>query len=111
MTMNENAKKWVAALRSGEFKGTREQLAREAPNGERRYCCLGVACELYKREHPKFKYDDNGGYLPPRVQNWLGLRYSDGTYDLSTLAERNDAKAGFKKIADIIERQPKGLFK
>lgn len=36
----EFAAKWVAALRSGEYKQCDGQLA--SPNG---YCCLGVACK------------------------------------------------------------------
>lgn len=42
----EKALKWAAALRSGEFKQGRGRL-RTSDGG---HCCLGVACELYRRE-------------------------------------------------------------
>ena len=41
--LNENAKKLVAALRSGRYRQARTKL-RKAD----RYCCLGVACEISK---------------------------------------------------------------
>lgn len=37
--------KWVAALRSGEFKQTHGRLKSEAG-----HCCIGVLCHLAKRE-------------------------------------------------------------
>ena len=39
--------KWVEALRSGEYKQGRGYL-KVTENGEARYCCLGVACELLR---------------------------------------------------------------
>ena len=43
--MNENAKKWVKALRSGEF----EQGTGYLRKGDK-FCCLGVACAVYQDE-------------------------------------------------------------
>jgi len=43
--MQENVEKWVEALESGEFEQT--QGALRAGDS---YCCLGVACEVYRRE-------------------------------------------------------------
>ena len=43
--MNENVSKWVAALRSGEYGQARGRL-REG----NRFCCLGVACDVYMKE-------------------------------------------------------------
>lgn len=40
---------WIKALRSGEFKQTSSRL-RRTDGG---FCCLGVLCELYRRETGK----------------------------------------------------------
>lgn len=107
--MNDNVRKWVEALRSGEYGQTRGQLAKGLGN-ERAYCCLGVACRLYRAEHPSFRYRGENGDLPQRVQDWLGLADSVGWFGGESLARRNDNGASFADIADIIERQPRGLF-
>lgn len=39
-------KKWVAALRSGEFKQGQGKLKHKNDNGEISFCCLGVAREI-----------------------------------------------------------------
>lgn len=49
--LNENAKKWVQALRSGEYKQGKDAL-----RDNDKFCCLGVACEVYKKENPDFIY-------------------------------------------------------
>lgn len=47
--MNEERKaEWIAALESGEFKQGKSRLR----NDDDTYCCLGVACEVYRRAHP-----------------------------------------------------------
>lgn len=131
--MNENAKLWVETLRKGEFPdGTRFEQARgvlrdtENPNA---YCCLGVACELFRQLGGKLtwlnEYETNfrvpelknsfGGlsYNNP-LNNWLGGVETAGSYissfELSSLAEQNDHGATFSQIADIIESEPEGLF-
>ena len=40
------ARKWVAALRSGDYQQARERLAHQNEDGVRSYCCLGVALDL-----------------------------------------------------------------
>lgn len=46
--MNKELKqKWVAALRSGEYKQGKGKLLYHE-NGETSYCCLGVLCEVAK---------------------------------------------------------------
>lgn len=129
--MNENAQRWVEALQGDEFEQTQGTLHDE--NG---YCCLGVACELYRREHPETtswrvagtvkKYfgfispsDPHGGYyvLPSVVSEWLGLRNTGGEYaslsgnDEPSLAGLNDEGIPFPDIATVIASEPKGLFK
>lgn len=112
--LNKVAKKWVAALRSGKIKQTKDQLGRDS--GSR--CCLGVLCDLAVKAKvisiDDFSYD--GGNLPNTVRVWAGLDTVDGNYrtkqgNRRNLVDDNDtAKRSFAKIADIIESQPEGLF-
>lgn len=130
--MNNNAKKWVEALRSGEFT----QAQRTLQTKEQEYCCLGVACELYRRETgegewierfdvsltglyfaPGNKRHGSNSFLPPVVQEWIGLNGAAGEFDDSdinddstTLAEMNDEGNTFDQIATVIEQEPEGLF-
>lgn len=126
--LNENARKWVAALRSGEYNQCQMRLHIEGDG----YCCLGVACEVFIKEGGKLtkfiqedpnhlrtgniaSYDGSYGVLPKSVTKWLGLAHPDGQYidkmsKISGLTDLNDCGATFKEIADLIESEPKGLF-
>ena len=92
---------------------------------EEEYCCLGVACEVYNRYHPKNKleieehegeklYNGFALVLPPEVEEWLGLASENGFFNGDgtkySLTQLNDAGYTFAEIADIIESEPKGLF-
>jgi len=109
----ENRRKWVAALRSGEYPQT-QGILRDSDG----YCCLGVACELARyeglvaREGAVYRAGDSGYYavLPGVVQDWLGLADNegglvDGTegywYNLTSL--NDDALYTFDQIANVIE--------
>lgn len=123
--LNENAKKWVAALRSGDYKQGKFVLHNET---EDKFCCLGVACEIYLKEGNRLEifrmqapggiiatvYQDKLGELPSKVRKWLGLNTSDGLYEQANRAKqltvRNDGGYTFEQIADIIESEPSGLF-
>lgn len=121
--MNENAQRWVEALRSGDFDQATGSL-RDVDS----FCCLGVACELYRREAKKgrwkedpeigtrYFHDESGDFaddvLPVLVQRWLGLRCNDGAYSGGehSLAELNDNGHPFDYIADVIADEPADLF-
>ena len=113
--MNDNAKKWVAALRSGKFTQGTGWLER---NGK--YCCLGVACRVYQEEVGDLRVDIKRDgivfdkkyyeYCPLKVGKWLGLAKKDGKYQSSSLVEDNDNGLSFEEIANIIESEPIGLF-
>ena len=124
--LNQNAKKWLEALRSGKYQQTKSALC-DVGNGEPdRFCCFGVACDLYFQEHPELKseiYDDRFyprrkflgelEVLPHQVQAWLGLRTSTGDYGsdyVGALTEDNDEGKTFEEIATIIESEPARLF-
>jgi hypothetical protein len=120
--LNENAKKWIAALRSGKYAQGRAMLN----SMDMKFCCLGVACEVaiqagvpVKKEPglygQKFNYDTSFTVLPLSVQRWLGLASASGHFkqggDCRSLVALNDGGLyTFNDIADIIESIPEGLF-
>lgn len=111
-----NVKRWIKALRSGEFRQAKEQLKKDAG-----YCCLGVACVVTRT---RFKATDGG--LPPAAMKKIGLRDDQGYYEgpdgeLSCLGEgrslvdhNDEDNWSFKRIARFVEQQLKtnsrGLF-
>lgn len=115
--LNENAKKWVAALRDPEAKQTKQTLEDDTGN-----CCLGVVCRLYAKEYPDWPIGTREGFmtfgssnstavLPYEVMNWLNLNNSNGRHvNGQTLTRMNDHGASFAEIADLIESEPAGLF-
>ena len=117
--MNENAKKWVAALRSGKWSQTRDQL-RDIAEEPCSYCCLGVACEISGLGEwcDYSDYVDEEGSseltLTPAVKKWLGMKTADGELSLNgrpnNLARLNDTGKTFSEIADIIEANQDQLF-
>jgi hypothetical protein len=120
--LNENAKKWVAALRSGRYPQGRHSLNQN----DRAFCCLGVGCEVaiesgvdVKKTHSGFgqavKYNNSMSVLPLIVLQWLGLASASGHFTdsrFSSLVALNDnGQHTFNDIADIIESEPEGLFR
>lgn len=88
-------KKWLKALRSGEYKQGRVNLYW---NG--RYCCLGV---LRKIEYPRSKSSsaDAGVYLTGKHLESFGLTHEQQLF-LSQMNDR-DLKS-FKQIANWIDK-------
>ena len=110
--MNQQIKeKWVAALRSGQYK---QGLGKLESNG--RYCCLGVLCEISKEE-TGFGITENRAErvaasetLSKTIVAWSGLPAWYGamvTIDSvkHALINHNDAGRTFLEIADAIEAQ------
>jgi hypothetical protein len=109
--MNPQIKqKWVSVLRSGEYQQTQGRLRTD--NG---FCCLGVLCDLYGKEHNvewepgcdnHYEFQGNNASLSLYVVEWSGLEgsnpYVDGGKTLSLL---NDSGKTFEEIADVIEEQ------
>lgn len=117
--MNDFAKEWVAALRSGEYKQGREYLQK----GDE-YCCLGVVCDLFQKKfgglevrtdsYGRTIYGGNAIYLPSPVKEALNLQSINARYivdgDHAFLTNDNDDGKTFEEIAAIIESEPEGLF-
>ncbi len=115
----EIKKRWVEALRSGEYRqGTHalKQVVYDA-TGEQyvKYCCLGVLCDLHQKatalslwrsdtQRGVQTYCDSLCYLPCDVFAWAGLQSHDPMVEDSSLSCLNDAGGfTFDMIADKIE--------
>lgn len=107
---------WITALRSKNYKQGHGQLLTTAG----RYCCLGVLADLALQAKVCKPNDLQAVVLTHNVTKWAGLASDHGGYnpikggDLmnNSLATDNDTgRKSFKKIADIIEGRPDGLFK
>jgi hypothetical protein len=97
-------KKWIAALRGGEYNQAKRQLqSREG------FCCLGVACEVFLPEEKKNRAD-NGmlwGTTPnfQPVPKWLIKINADveNIAGVSLMVLNDRSLANFKEIADLLE--------
>lgn len=118
--MNPEVKqKWTTALLSGEYEQGKECLR----SGDS-YCCLGVLCDIYVKEHPQVEWKelddevatlfDEDETLPTIVREWAGLTLrdpyvdisqSEDNYECESLSSLNDGDWTFEQIADLIEKQ------
>lgn len=111
----ENIRLWVEALRSGRYKQGRQTL-RQKKDNVIRYCCLGVACNVYKRVTGRGKWittDVSGthsfhgqmGVLPGSVADWLGLDDVNPNLlgDIKASSANDTYNWTFEAIADAIE--------
>jgi hypothetical protein len=99
-------KKWVEALRSGEYKQAKGRLMKHGG-----YCCLGVLCKVAADEGIASGRDLERPYLTEQVIQWADLDDIEGPdimlpdlagYD--SLVTANDGGASFGRIADLIEK-------
>lgn len=124
----DKAMKWVKALRSGKYKQGQNYLQ----EGDM-FCCLGVACEVFKvpsiKRYGRIRYGtvdlSSEQFLSLKAQEKIGLSTEDGAFEplavkwprsmpkglrcKSSLAALNDAGATFKQIASFIELNYKHL--
>lgn len=111
--------RWAEALESGKYKQGTDNLRTD---GGKKFCCLGVLCDLHRKEHKgrwtrygsELRYlrperasdaatDFNGLGLPtPKVLKWAGLSRNKAT----ELASMNDVGLDFAMIAKQIRRLP-----
>ncbi len=112
----EIKKRWVEALRSGEYNQAIGSLRKTLDDGVTvGYCCLGVLCDVVRFDpeihgEADMHWDGNrfGGLTaePPfAIDQYVTVGGSD---DWTALIERNDGDGGprrtFTQIADLIER-------
>jgi len=129
-TPAEARRLWTESLRSGEYSEGQVFLHLSDGNGRIRNCCLGVACELFRKRYPEsletrdialsaigyvaVEFYDGSDVpqrfcLPNVVREWLGL--ADGWGHFKTplpdgtvsLADASDARYGFARLADLID--------
>jgi len=116
----EIAKKWVEALRSGNYKQGHCQLR----STDNKYCCLGVLCDLYtqatgaqwiRKDRAEYQIHFDSKILSPSVREWSGMQSTTGRYenldtcDKTDLTVDNDYGKTFQEIADIIEKHMEDL--
>jgi hypothetical protein len=103
--------KWVKALRSKKYKQA-EGALRE---GTSHFCCLGVLCDIYRKETGVGKWEaytegprdfitpskNCEGFPSKPIYEWAGLHHSTG----KRLATMNDHGATFEEIANHIEKK------
>ena len=112
-------KRWVKALRSGEFKQGGGALYKDG-----NYCCLGVLCRLHARENNKRfsgedvsvdkgakKYLGKADFPQGIVVKWAGLFLRDPRDSIGNKLSvyNDDRECTFGEIADIIESDYKEL--
>ena len=92
--------RWVAALRSGEYKQGRGSMLDE----KGRHCCLGVLCDVLGRE-PR-AVDGHDGKLNAEHYDFV---YGDDMVGefAGTLAAHNDQGSSFDALANYIEQHVK----
>ncbi len=103
-------KKRATALRSKKYKQGTRQL-----NTGNLFCCLGVLCDVYLKEHGKewgvgSGIRGEGAELPSEVRSWAGLRYRNPILAFAGVPVRitglNDCtQLSFNILADLIEAQ------
>lgn len=106
----EIKEKWIAALRSGEFKQTQKRLRKDDT-----YCCLGVLCELYRRETGLGAWTLNenviGGVYnflgrpsvpPQQVREWAGLSQGNRSQCIVVNDKRGST---FNEVANFIDTE------
>lgn len=120
--MTEGMRKWIDTLRSGRYDQGYGQLRTATPLGRVYYCCLGVACEVYRKSGNPGEWNSETCFsvgdersitgLPRPVANWLGLDDPDpaltddvGGYKFSAIRANDDDNWPFDQIADALEKR------
>jgi hypothetical protein len=115
----ELRRKWLEALRSGEFQQGTGALKRKIGSDRFEYCCLGVLCEITGDRDGwqvvmanTYSFHRVNGYLAPDIRKAVGLRYGDGQLPggESLVQINDDRQMSFAEIADWIEKNASDLF-
>lgn len=135
----ELRKKWIDALRSGDYEQGKGYLRQHDY-----FCCLGVLCDLVDKngwdlDHQSgiYSFDVMRYRFPPGRLSQIKINKIDADFEFKSLpndlkekileyftesdplsictapmslAELNDHGVPFSLIADIIEAEPEGLF-
>lgn len=104
-------RKWLKALRSGEYRQGRGQLV---TGDGKNFCCLGVLADVMGCEWQESEMDCDSSLVPilpkdrrplaPRGEDWLSAKKTGLSHKKQEqLAGMNDEGASFKQIASFIE--------
>lgn len=93
-------KKWLKALRSGDYKQNTEGFLKTKENT---YCCLGIAAHICGTTNITNKGFIQKGYKIKNINKVPKLLHGNEGIPLK-LAEKNDEGQSFKKIATWIEK-------
>lgn len=114
---------WVKALRSGKYRKGRNRLCAINKNGTKKWCCLGVLCDLYNEHNDPLKTEwkmdpwvnksslyyhhlsgsggvrcETNNVLPQEVQKWADMSSIQGKFKnksgVTALSELNDCTKG-----------------
>lgn len=108
--MNQRIKKlWIKALRSGKYKQGEGYL--KSTDRIKRFCCLGVLCEVYRETEGKGRWrghyfgSQRTNVLPTTVRKWAAIDKDDPELGRTrTASELNDIGKSFNFIAGRIEK-------
>lgn len=118
MQLGPKQKRWINALRSGEYKQGRSHL--QDVNGN--YCCLGVACEV--DDELMFARDSEGRLkgkalsdvvlgdsFPRSYADYIGLRSALGVPDTKNLDRAEEAVEFVEKMTgeELLEDESTSL--
>ena len=110
----------VDALRSGNYIQAKSSL-----KVKDNFCCLGVACDIselsdwkkgFYEEKLYYHYYGENSELPEEVREYFGFINNCGEFinengEKRNLAKLNDDGMTFSQIANIIESEPKEMFR
>jgi hypothetical protein len=112
MELGINQKIWVETLKSGKYNQCTERLCSTDYKGNKSYCCLGLAVELF----PSLVPINDTNLCGAEFKAVLGLRSWNGDFDINgnvelyNLAMMNDSGKTFQQIAEFIEQNPELVF-
>lgn len=99
----EVMKRWIKALRSGDYK----QLIGTLRHGDQ-FCATGVLCDLHAKEYDikweirdLLRYDLYflvSAFPPVEVLTWAGITYEQA----QIITSMNDEGRTFQEIADVV---------
>lgn len=103
----EKKRKWVEALRSGDYKQASSFLKIDCDDnnsGDFCYCCLGIYAEVVERDVDACRYRSEEGLVSYFSEGDELLKVSLIPEEVQiTLTNMNDKGHSFNKIADFIE--------
>lgn len=100
-------RKWLKALRSGEYVQTGYRLCVRGEEYDK-FCCLGVLCDLDSRASGEpwtvntsgeMRYQSHTALIPPQLLEKTQMKYDEAL----ALSSLNDGGVSFKTIANWIK--------